>query len=130
MQGSRFSSGDLLGAQVLLHRHRVVGAALHGGVVGDDHHLPAADPADAGDDARRGRVAVVQVAGREGAQLQERGCPDRAGVRCVRARTACSAPGAACGLLRSAAPGGGHSFTQLAHQSLMVLAIPCEFLAS
>jgi hypothetical protein len=30
---------DLLRAQVLLHRHRVVGAALHGGVVGDDHAL-------------------------------------------------------------------------------------------
>ena len=29
--------GDLLGAQVLLHRHRVVRAALDGGVVGDDH---------------------------------------------------------------------------------------------
>ena len=27
---------DLLRAQVLLHRERVVGAALHGGVVGDD----------------------------------------------------------------------------------------------
>jgi hypothetical protein len=51
--------GDLLGAQVLLHRHRVVGAALHGGVVGDDHALDAADPADAGDHPGRGRVVVV-----------------------------------------------------------------------
>ena len=32
---------DLLRAQVLLDRHRVVGAALDGGVVGDDHALAA-----------------------------------------------------------------------------------------
>ena len=42
---------DLLGAQVLLDRHRVVRAALDGGVVGDDHALAAGHPADAGDDA-------------------------------------------------------------------------------
>ena len=35
--------GDLLGAQVLLDRERVVGAALHGGVVGDDDALAALD---------------------------------------------------------------------------------------
>ena len=35
---------DLLRAQVLLHRHRVVGAALDRGVVGDDHALAAATP--------------------------------------------------------------------------------------
>ena len=51
MQGSRLARGDLLRAQVLLDRHRVVGAALDGRVVGDDHALAAADPADAGDDA-------------------------------------------------------------------------------
>ena len=44
---------DLLRAQVLLHRHRVVGAALDGGVVGDDDALAPGDPPDAGDDARR-----------------------------------------------------------------------------
>ena len=43
--------GDGLRAQVLLDRDRVVGAALDGRVVGDDHDLAAADPADAGDDA-------------------------------------------------------------------------------
>ena len=39
----------LLRAQVLLDRHRVVGAALDGGVVGDDHALAPGHPADAGD---------------------------------------------------------------------------------
>ncbi len=51
---------DLLRAQVLLHRHRVVGAALHGRVVADDDALDARDAADAGDQAgARRRVAAV-----------------------------------------------------------------------
>ena len=53
---------DLLCAQVLLHRQRVVGAALDGGVVADDHALDARDPADAGDHAGTGRgVAAIAV---------------------------------------------------------------------
>ena len=49
--------GDLLGAQVLLHRQREVGAALHRRVVGDDHALAPLDDADPGHDpgARRRR---------------------------------------------------------------------------
>ena len=34
--------GDALGAQHLLARHREEGPRLDGGVIGDDHHLPAA----------------------------------------------------------------------------------------
>ena len=67
--------GHLLRAQVLLDRDRVVGAALDGGVVGDDHALAARDPADAGDDAGRGDgvAAVVVHPGRgQRAQLEER----------------------------------------------------------
>ena len=67
---------DFLRAQVLLDRHRVVGAALDGRVVGDDHALAPADPAHAGDDARGGRVPVVEAVRRERRQLKER----RAGV--------------------------------------------------
>ncbi len=63
---------DLLRAQVLLHRHRVVGAALHRRVVGDDHAVVALDPADAGDHARAGRLAVVHAVGGELADLEER----------------------------------------------------------
>ena len=40
-------AGDVLRAQMLLHRHRVVRAALHGRVVADDHAFAARDPADA-----------------------------------------------------------------------------------
>ena len=63
---------DLLGAEVLLHRERVVRAALHRRVVGDDHALPALDDPDSGDDAGRGRVAVVELPGGERVQLEER----------------------------------------------------------
>ena len=53
MHGEVVLLGDLLRAQVLLHRQRVVGAALHRGVVRDDDHLAPAHAPDAGDDARR-----------------------------------------------------------------------------
>ena len=42
---------DLLRAQMLLHRHRIIGAALDRGVVADDHAFAPGDAADAGDDA-------------------------------------------------------------------------------
>ena len=76
--------GDLLRAQVLLHREREVGAALHGRVVRDDDALLALDDADAGHDPRRGRGAVVQIPGGERVQLEEGG----AGVdsRSIRSR--------------------------------------------
>jgi hypothetical protein len=41
---------DLLRAEVLLDRERVVRAALHGRVVRDDHALAALDDTDPGDD--------------------------------------------------------------------------------
>ena len=63
---------DVLRAQVLLDRDRVVGAALHRGVVADDHALDAAHAADAGDHAAgRDPVAVQLVAG-ELPDLEER----------------------------------------------------------
>ncbi len=67
---------DLLRAQVLLHRHRVIGAALDGRVVADDHAFAALDPADAGDQAGAVDGVVVHAVGGERRQLQER----RAGI--------------------------------------------------
>ena len=64
--------GHLLRAQVLLDRHRVVRAALDGRVVGDDHALAARHPADAGDDPRARRVAVVHAVRGQRRELQER----------------------------------------------------------
>ena len=62
---------DLLRPQVLLDRHRVVGAALDRRVVGDDHAGRALDAADAGDDAGAGRLVVVEAVRGERAQLEE-----------------------------------------------------------
>ena len=86
---------DLLGPEVLLDRHRVVGAALDRRVVGDDDAGRALDPADAGDDAGARGVVVVQAVGGERAQLEERASPGRAGGRCARGPAACRARGAA-----------------------------------
>ncbi|MNQ61240.1 hypothetical protein D3C85_755520 [compost metagenome] len=71
--GQMVLRGDLLRAQMLLDRHRVVRAALDGGVVADDDAFGARHAADAGDDARAGRIAVVHIVCRHGRQFQERG---------------------------------------------------------
>ncbi len=63
---------DLLRAHVLLDRDGVVGAALDGGVVGDDQHLTPRHAADAGDDAGCRGAVVVQVPRGQRGELQER----------------------------------------------------------
>ena len=67
---------DLLRAQVLLDRHRVVGAALDGRVVRDHDDLAAVHDADAADDPGPGGVAVVELLRGQRRELEER----RAGV--------------------------------------------------
>src|SRR5690349_24944409 len=62
---------------MLLHRQRVVGAALHRRVVDDDDAFPALDPADAGDDPRRGDLLLIDAMRRELGELEE----GRAGVQ-------------------------------------------------
>src|SRR4029453_16856228 len=64
---------DLLGAQVLLDSEREVRASLDGRVVGDDDALAALNDPDPGDEAGGGRLAVVEVPGRERAELEKRG---------------------------------------------------------
>jgi hypothetical protein len=63
---------DLLRAQVLLHGDRVIGPALHGRVVADDHDLAAHDAAHARDGPRRRCRAVIHPVRRRGAHLEER----------------------------------------------------------
>ncbi len=63
---------DLLGAQVLLHRDRIVGAALDRRVVGHHQALAPLDAADAGDDAGAGDVAAVHAVRGQLRQLEER----------------------------------------------------------
>ena len=63
--GQAILRGDLLSAEVLLDRHRVVAAALHGRVVGDDHDLAAGRAADSRDDPGAGRFVAVHALGGE-----------------------------------------------------------------
>ena len=62
---------DLLRPKVLLHRHRVVRAALDRGVVGHHDALAAADPADPGDDAGAGHRVLVHALGGQRRDFQE-----------------------------------------------------------
>ena len=82
---------DLLRAQVLLHRDRIIGAALDGGVVGDDDAVAPAHAADAGDDAGARRRRRRTCRARRAATAPGTGCRDRAAPRCGRAPAACRA---------------------------------------
>ena len=62
---------DFLGAQMLLYRQRIVGAALDRRIIDDDDHLTALDAADAGDDACSRNVAAIHVPGGKLADLEE-----------------------------------------------------------
>ena len=62
---------DLLGAQVLFYRDRVIRSALDGRVVADDHALAARDPSDAGDDAGRRCRVLVHIPRGELRQLEK-----------------------------------------------------------
>ena len=64
--------GDLLRAQMLLDGHREVGPTLDCRVIGDDDALLPLDDADAGHDARRGRLVVVHAVRRQRIDLQKR----------------------------------------------------------
>ena len=67
---------DLLRAQMLLHRHRVIGAALDSGIIADDDAFAARDAADAGDDARGIDVVVIEAEGGKRREFEKR----RAGI--------------------------------------------------
>ena len=58
---------------MLLHRHRKVGPAFDGRIVGDDHHLPARNPADARDHPGTRRLALVQPVPGKRSDLEEGG---------------------------------------------------------
>ena len=63
--------GDLLGAKVLFHRDRKIGATLHGGVIADDHHLPPLDQTDTRDHTTAGGRPRVTPVARSGPHLQK-----------------------------------------------------------
>ena len=65
--------GDLLCTQVLFDGHRIIGAALHGGVVAHNHHLVALHPANACNDTRTRGGAIVHAMGCRRANFQKGG---------------------------------------------------------
>jgi hypothetical protein len=64
-------SRDILRTQMFLHRHRIIGAALDGGIVGDDDAFAPRYPSHPGDDAGRMHIAAVEAMGRQWRQLQK-----------------------------------------------------------
>ena len=118
---------DLLGAQVLLHRHRVIGAAFDRRVVGDDHAFAALDAADAGDQAGAVDGVVVEAVGGERRQLQEW----RAGIDQVHdavARQQLTARHMAlAGALRPAQSGLGAALLQFLDKRAHALGVGAEF---
>lgn len=69
--GQLVFGGNLLGAQVLFDRQWEVGAAFHGGVVGDDQHFAARDAPDAGDQACARGFAAVKIPGGQCRKFEE-----------------------------------------------------------
>ena len=136
---------DLLRAQVLLHRQREVRAALHRGVVGDDHRLAPVDRADAGDDAggraprrrtgRRPRAARARgtgVPGSSSASTRSRGsslprsvCRARASSgppACAPARRSRSSSTSACMRARLAGKAGSFGRILVSMRSWAIVA--------
>ncbi len=62
---------DLLRAQMLLHRDRIIGAALDRRVVADDHAFAPRHPPDPGDDAGGVDVALIHPERRKRRELEE-----------------------------------------------------------
>ena len=63
---------NLLGAQMLLYRHREIGAAFNGGIVANDHAFLPRDHTDPRNHPRRRRGIVIHPMRRRRADLQKR----------------------------------------------------------
>ena len=63
--------GDLLRAQMFLHRHRVIRAAFHRRIVSNNDDIPARHDADAGDDAGARRVVLVHAIAGQRRELEK-----------------------------------------------------------
>ena len=117
---------DLLRPEVLLHGDGEVGAALHRGVVRDDHHLAAAHAADAGDQARAGRVAAVHPPRGQRRQLEERRARVEQAFDALPHGQLALLAMAFDGLLAPAAPHLGQPLAQFGHDALHARAIAVE----
>ena len=118
---------DFLRAQVLLHGERIVGAALHRGVVGDDDDVAARDAADAGHEARGGRLVVVHAIRRERGKLEERGTGIDRAPRCARAPAACLVRGGGLHIWRRRPPAPHQALTIFRDKVLHAVAVRRKF---
>ena len=66
--GQAVFQGDLLCTQMLFHE---IGAAFHGGVVGDHQHFLALDPANSGDESRARRSVLIHAVGCQRGNFEE-----------------------------------------------------------
>ena len=112
---------DLLGAQVLLDRHRVVGAALDGGIVGDDHAFAPRHPPDPGDDPGARRLVAVHAARGQRGQLQERAARIEQAVHPFARQQLAAADVTFAGALVSPASRHGKLGVQLPHQPAVLV---------
>ena len=110
--------GDFLGAQVLLDSDRVIGPALDGGVIGDDHHLFPLDYAYPGDDAGGRLLPIVHVPRRQGAQLKEGSTGVHQTVNPLPDQHLAAAAVQVHGPLAAAGPHTGQPLFQVPHQVL------------
>ena len=104
--------GDFLRAQVLLDGQRIIRAALHGRVVGDDHAGAAANPTRPANNPGGGQGRIVNLVRRELTDFQKR----RAGIQqrvdaLARGHLAAGAMARQCGVA-AAAQDHGDGFAQ------------------
>ena len=114
--GQPVFQGDFLGAQVFLHRNRVVGTALDGRVVGRHHHFPAVNHADARDDSSRLYLVFVHPQPGQGTEFQERGVGIRQPVDALPDGQLPPAAVEFHGTGAAALPGPGQTIIKFRHQ--------------
>ena len=121
--------GKSLGPDMLLAGDAVIGAALHRGIIGDDHAGAARHHADAGDDAAAGRHPLIHAFAGELAQFEK----GRAGVQ--QRRDALARQQLLALLVQSSCPlgaadhGGGAARMQIGDPPGICHAIAAVFLA-
>ncbi len=113
---------DLLRAQMLLDRNRVVRAAFDGRVVGDDHAFAPGHPSDAGDHARAGALVVVHAVGGQSRDLEKWAAGVEQAVDTVPRQQLAAADVTLAGLGRAAERGRGHLLPQLRDEREVLLA--------
>ena len=115
--------GDGLGPGLLLHGQGVVGSPLHGRIVDEDHALPSAHAADAGDQTGAGYVVLVHVVGRELGELEKGRAGIEQRVQALPGQQLASFHMALARFFTTAKAESGYQFPQLCNLALHGLAV-------